>query len=139
MSAAAVLQDAATGSPSLTVGAILGIATGGAIAVFVILTGVTMYIARFHDKRERAKDMEAQQAIYNGHETIGVNRLRSCRSDLRLSRRLSVNPFLPHAHSNVSNEWVDEDWIHGPRLARPKRSSSQRVLRRLSGLRDSWP
>ncbi|KAL2067577.1 hypothetical protein VTL71DRAFT_2002 [Oculimacula yallundae] len=125
------------GSTTLPLGAILGIAIGGALLLFTLLVTVgVMHVKRKH-RRESNNVAEASE---DGNADIDLKTaLRSTRPPpTSLVQRLSFNPFLPHSEQEIRDEWDKHDGLRRTPLAKSK-TTSQRGFFRTSSIRDSWP
>ncbi|KAH7330495.1 hypothetical protein BKA65DRAFT_509486 [Rhexocercosporidium sp. MPI-PUGE-AT-0058] len=125
------------GSTTLSLGVILGIAVGGALLLFTIL----VFIGIIHvKKKHRQKKQQFLEASEDENMDIDLKiALRSTTPhEISLGRRPSLNPFLPLPDIDGREEWIKQDGLQRPPLARTK-STSQRRFFRSSSVRDSWP
>jgi len=59
--------------------------------------------------------------------------------EITFSRRLSFNPFMPLDDGLPNDGWSPDAGLEHPPNAKTRRFSPQKMLRRMSGSRDSWP
>ncbi|KAG4439320.1 hypothetical protein IFR05_005195 [Cadophora sp. M221] len=125
------------GSITLSLGAILGIAVGGALLLFAVLVIIGIIHVKKKHRREKKQFSEANE---DGDLDIDLKTaLRSTRPpEISMERRLSFNPFLPLSEDDDREQWVKQDGLQRPPLAKSK-SIFQRRFFRTSSVRDSWP
>lgn len=125
------------GSTTLSMGAILGIAVGGALLLFAILVAIGIIYVKKKHRREKKQFSDADE---DGNVDMDLKTaLRSTRPpEINMGRRLSFNPFLPLSEDDDREEWVKQDGLQKPPLAKSK-SISQRGFFGASSVRDSWP
>ncbi|KAH6719443.1 hypothetical protein BKA61DRAFT_473779 [Leptodontidium sp. MPI-SDFR-AT-0119] len=125
------------GSTTLSLGAILGIAVGGALLLFAILVAIGIIHVKKKHRREKKQFSDADE---DGNVDMDLKTaLRSTRPpEINMGRRLSFNPFLPLSEDDDREEWVKQDGLQKPPLAKSK-SISQRGFFGASSVRDSWP
>ncbi|KAK0103152.1 hypothetical protein ONS95_014952 [Cadophora gregata] len=124
------------GSTNLSLGAIIGIAVGGAILLFVIL--VTIGVMHINKKHRREKQ-EFAEANEDGHAVIEMKSTNrsSMPPEIKLSRRLSLNSFLLLPEDGGRKEWARQDGLQKPPVVKTK--PARRSFFRTSNVRDSWP
>ncbi|KAN0099969.1 hypothetical protein V8E51_013744 [Hyaloscypha variabilis] len=122
------------GATTLSMSAIIGIAVGGAIGVFAILTSLGIVLAR---RKHRLEMKQMSETKESGIDDTGIGKaLRSTRPpEICFSRRLSFNPFLTLEEGGSAPDWGSQD----PPMAQIKRRSTHLKFLRRSRARDSWP
>ena len=122
-------------SRTISLGAISGIAIGGALLLFTILITISIIHVKKKHRRETKKFQKA-----NGDGNTNINLETAFRStrppDISIARRLSFDPFLPLPEDDNRNEWTKNDGVQRPTLAESTPISQRRFFRMSSA---SWP
>ncbi|PBP23626.1 hypothetical protein BUE80_DR005325 [Diplocarpon rosae] len=129
--------DYPVGSRTLTLGAIVGIAVGGALLLFAILAALG--IGHVKRKHRREKKQNRSEASEDGSGDMDFKTAIRCTRppEVGLGRRSLLKPFLPAADGDRQN-WAKDDGLQMPPIAKSK-SVKQRGFFRTPSIRDSWP
>lgn len=122
--------------PSLS--EIIGIAVGGAVAIFAILAILGILLA----KRKHRLTMKHMAKVKDGGtEEMDIRKaLQSTRPpEICFSRQLLSSPFLNLEEGVSTRDWASQDQAQTPPTARIKRRSTHLGCFRRPGARDSWP
>jgi hypothetical protein len=119
---------------TMSLGAIVGIAVGGAFLLFSLLIAVSfVLITKKHRHEKRTSEVNEDGFVDMDLKTA----IRSTRPpEINLSRKLSFNTFYSLEDGVSAHDWANDNTSQNAPMTKPKRLS-QRF--RLSGLRDSWP
>jgi hypothetical protein len=119
---------------TMSLGAIVGIAIGGAFLLFSLLIAVSfVLITKKHRHEKRTSEVNEDGFVDMDLKTV----IRSTRPpEINLSRKLSFDPFYSLEDGVSAHDWANDNTSQNAPMTKPKRLS-QRF--RLSGLRDSWP
>lgn len=122
-------------SRTISLGAISGIAIGGALLLFTILITISIIHVK---KKHRWETKNFHKASGDGNTNINLETvLRSTRPpDISIARRLSFDPFLPLPEDDNRNEWTKNDGVQRPTLAKSTPLPQRRFFRMSSV---SWP
>ncbi|OWP04310.1 hypothetical protein B2J93_9378 [Marssonina coronariae] len=128
--------DYPAGPRTLTLGAIIGIAVGGALLLFAFLAALGIWHAKRKHRREKQNQPEASE---DGNGDMDLKTAIRCTRPpgSGLGRRSLFKPFLPVADGD-RKDWAKDDGLQMPPLAKSK-SVKQRSFFRTSSVRDSWP
>lgn len=122
----------------LPLGAIIGIAVGGALMLGIVLVSLFVRKARSNDRRARKRITEA---IHATEEQIDFkSALQSTHPpDILFQRRSPCNPFFIHEEGIACRHCNELNHIQNPPMAKAKILADRRGFFRFSGMRDSWP
>lgn len=125
------------GSSTLTLGAIVGIAVGGAVLLFAIL--VTIGIVHVK-KKHRLDGQQLPEAKEHGHSDMDFKAaiLSTQPPEAGIERRLSFHRLLPQRDGDHRYDWAKQSPLQRPAMVKSD-SSCERRLFWTSSVRDSWP
>ncbi|EKD19512.1 hypothetical protein MBM_02749 [Drepanopeziza brunnea f. sp. 'multigermtubi' MB_m1] len=134
-------SEYSVGSTTLTTGAILGIAIGGAFLLFLLLAGIGILLVKKRHRRERARNPEGGDDEHMDMDMDLKTAIRCTQPpDVGRGRRLSHSfaPFLPVTDNDTRHEWTKQDGLQVPPMARSN-STHRKGFFRTPSVRDSWP
>ncbi|KAH8687339.1 hypothetical protein BGZ60DRAFT_425248 [Tricladium varicosporioides] len=125
-------------SATLRVSANTGIIVGGALILFVIIITVALTLMKGKHRFEARRMSKIKESSLEDTDLRAT--IRSTRPpEIRFSRRLSFNPFLPRNEGISSHEWASHGLVHNPSMVKAKRQSFHKGAIRIMGGRESWP